>query len=143
MRKLSAAAVVIAIGWCAVVLLLHDALGTRLLGSTWPQAEPLLAPLVLWMVALAASVGPVQGMLALGAARRSLFTQLAGLVVDLLWITGGAVLAGALGAALAAGMAAVFRTALARIQFSRALYEPVASLSLEARDHVVAEATAL
>lgn len=147
MRRLSAAAVGIAIVWCICVLLLPDSLGSQVLGSTWPQAEPLLPILVLLVLALAASMGPTQGMLALGAAKRSLFTQMAGLAVDLPSVTGAAVLAGARGAALASGVTGVFRTALAWTQFRRALREPAASLATDPHaqaareDQAVPEAT--
>lgn len=139
-RSLSAAATTIAIVWCGVVLLIPDSLGAKVLGSTWPQAEPLLPILVLLMVALAASMGATQGLLALGAARRSLFTQAAGLAVDVPTVVGAAALAGARGAALASGLSGVFRTALAWIQFRRALREPVASLRPEASQPPVPEA---
>jgi O-antigen/teichoic acid export membrane protein len=128
MRRLGVGAAGTAAGWCIVVLLLPDSVGTRVLGATWPQAKPLLAPLALLMIALGASLGYTQGMLALGAAKRSLFTQLAGLAVELPSMACGAVLAGARGAALATGLTGVLRAALARVQFRRALREPVASL---------------
>jgi hypothetical protein len=142
MRGLSAAVTAIAIGWSVVVLLLPDTLGSHLLGSTWPHTESLLPVLVLFVVALAISIGPTQGMLALGAARRSLFTQFAGMGVDLPSMTGGAVLAGARGAAMATGLAAVFRTTLAWVQFRRALREPVASVGSEVAELEVPEVTA-
>lgn len=141
MRSLSAAATSLAIAWCVVIVLLPDSLGSRVLGSTWPRAEPLLPILTLLMVALAASMGATQGLLALGAARRSLFTQAAGLAADVPTVVGGALLAGARGAALASGVTAVFRTVLAWTQFRRALREPVASLSLGASEQPMPEAT--
>jgi O-antigen/teichoic acid export membrane protein len=144
MRRLTAAATAVAIGWSIFILLLPDALGSRVLGSTWPQAEPLLPILVLQIVALAASMGPTQGLLALGAAKRSLFTQAAGLAVDVPSMTGAAVLAGARGAAVASGVTAVFRTVLAWVQFRRALREPAASLArvspeMAPEDHALPE----
>ena len=141
MRSLSAGTTAIAVVWCIVVLSLPDAVGSRVLGSTWPQAQPLLPVLVVVVVALAISMGPTQGMLALGAARRSLFTQVAGLGVELPSVTGGAVLAGASGAAWATGLTAVFRTVLAWVQFRRALHEPIASAGMgAASDQTIQEA---
>jgi hypothetical protein len=135
MRALSAGTTGIAVAWCVVVLALPDAVGSRVLGSTWPQAQPLLPILVLFVLALAASTGAVQGMLSLGAAKRSLFTQLAGFGADLPSMTGGALIAGARGAAWGTGLAAVLRTTLAWIQFRRALREPAASLAPERAAH--------
>jgi O-antigen/teichoic acid export membrane protein len=134
MRRLGVAAAGAAAAWCIVVLLLPDAVGTRVLGATWHQARPLLPPLALLMIALGASLGYTQGMLALGAARRSLFTQLAGLAVELPSMAGGAALAGARGAALATGLTGVLRAALARVQFRRALREPAAALESDVRE---------
>lgn len=131
MRSLSAATTAIAAVWCAIVLVLPDAVGHRVLGATWEQAKPLLPLLVIFMVALATSMGPTQGMLSLGAARRSLFTQLVALAVDLPTITVAAVLGGARGAAIATCCTAGFRTVLSWVQFGRALREPVASVAAE------------
>ena len=112
-----------AVVWSAIVLLLPDAVGHDVLGATWHQAQPLLPLLVLAMVAVAASMGPAQGMLSLGAARRSLFTQVVPLCMLLPSMTAGALFDGARGAALVMGVTSVFRTLLAWIQFRRALAE--------------------
>jgi O-antigen/teichoic acid export membrane protein len=141
-RGLSAAATVITLAWCILVLLLPGAIGSRLLGSTWPQAEPVLPVLTLLVLALAASMGPTQGMLALGAAKRSLFTQVAGLGVELPSMPAAAVVAGARGAALATGLTAVFRTVLAWVQFRRALRDSAASLRAETAEQALREAAA-
>lgn len=142
MRRLSALTTGVAIAWCAFVLALPDAIGSSVLGATWPQAKPLLPLLVVYITALAASMGPTQGMLALGAARRSLFTQIAGLAADLPTMCAGALLAGARGAALAICVTAVFRTILAWVQFRRALREPSASAGVESREQALPAATA-
>lgn len=131
MRMLSVASAGLALAWSGGVLLMPDSVGARLLGASWHQAKPLLPTLVVLMVALGAALGPIQGMLSLGAAKRSLFTQSVGLAVNLPAMTAGALLAGAPGAALAAALTAVFRTVLAWIQFGRAVREPAASLSVE------------
>src|SRR5205085_2313496 len=46
-RRLSAGVTTLAILWCLIVLTIPGALGARVLGSTWPGAQPLLAILVL------------------------------------------------------------------------------------------------
>lgn len=142
MRRLSAATTGIALVWCIIVLALPDAVGSRVLGATWHQAEPLLPLLAVFMVVLATSMGPTQGMLSLGAARRSLFTQLTCLGVDLPTITVAALLAGARGAAITASCTALFRTFLAWVQFRRAMREPIASVAAPPQEQALQAATA-
>jgi O-antigen/teichoic acid export membrane protein len=123
MRRLSFAVTAIAAAWSVLALALPGSVGTRLLGDTWGAAEPLLPLLAIFAVSLGASMGATQGMLALRAARRSLFTQVAGLAVNLPAVIVGGALAGASGAALAIGLSAVFRSTVAWIQFGRAFRE--------------------
>jgi O-antigen/teichoic acid export membrane protein len=106
-----------------VVLLLPDSAGARLLGETWPHAEPLLPVLVVFWIAIGATLGATQGLLALGAAKRSLFTQVAGLAIQLPLMAAGAAVDGAAGAAVAAGLTAILRMLLAWAQFGRAVGE--------------------
>ncbi len=129
-RRLNAATTGAAVAWCAVVLLLPGAVGAHVLGDTWHQAEPLLPVFAVYMIALSASLAPNQGMMAMGAARRSLFTQVVGLALDLPCMVAGAALAGAPGAAVAAVVTTTLRTCLAWIQFRRALSDPLASAVL-------------
>lgn len=142
MRSLSAVTTAAAVAWCAIVLALPDAVGSRVLGATWHQAKPLLPLLVAFIVALATSMGATQGMLALGAAKRSLFTQVVCLGIDASTMTAGALIAGARGAVIAVGFAAVFRTVLAWVQFRRALREPIRSGGVEPPDKVLTAAAA-
>jgi O-antigen/teichoic acid export membrane protein len=121
MRSVSLVTTSGAVIWCIIVFLLPDAVGSRVLGATWQEAKPLLPLVALVMVGLATSMGPTQGMLALGAARRSLFTQVAALAVSLPLTVVGAILAGARGAAMLMAVTSVFRTTLAWVQFRRAL----------------------
>jgi O-antigen/teichoic acid export membrane protein len=138
MRSLSVATTAIAAVWCVIVLTLPDAVGARVLGATWHQAKPLLPLLVVFMLALATSMGPTQGMLALGAARRSLLTQATCLALDIPTIAAGALLGGARGAVLASCATAIFRTVFAWLQFRRALREPSASTGTRPRDQTLA-----
>ncbi len=114
----SASATVVAVIWAAAVLLLPDAVGARILGATWPQAKPLLPLFMVAIVAVASSLGAVQGMLALGAAKRSLFTQVVGFGVQLPSMVGAAAVAGARGAALASGLSEGVRTLVAWVAVS-------------------------
>ena len=124
MRRLGLGVALIALAWSLVAIAIPDALGEKLLGSTWTGAEPLLPYLTLFAVSLGAYMGAAQGLLALRAARRSLFVQLVGLAVSLPAVAAGAALAGARGAALSTGLASVLRSALGWLQFARALREP-------------------
>lgn len=142
MRRVSAGTTVTAVVWCLFVLALPDTVGAHVLGATWHEAKPLLPLLFVFVVALASSMGPTQGMLALGSAKRSLFTQLAGLGVDVPMMTAGAFFAGARGAVLATCLSAVFRTSLAWVQFHRALREPIASIGLESGEPMPQQAAA-
>lgn len=139
-RGLSAAAAAVAVIWCAAVLVVPDALGGRVLGATWHQAKPLLPLLGLTMVALAAALGPIQGLLSLGAAKRSLFTQVAGLAMQLPLVVGGAVLSGARGAAVGLALSTGMRTILAWGQFRRGFAEGTASGSVMTADAAISEA---
>ena len=125
-RTLNLAAVAAAIAWAIVVFVLPDSVGARVLGDTWPDAKPLLPLLLVYIAALAASLGPTQGIIALGAAKRSLFTQVAAFAVQLPLMALGAAVSGARGAAVAVAVAALFRTVLAWVQFRRALNESAA-----------------
>lgn len=133
-RVLTAAGTTIAGAWCLLVLVLAEPIGSRVLGATWPQAKPLILPLIIMMVALGALVGPAQGMLALGAARRSLFTQLAGLTLQLPLVVAAAAADGAPGAALAFSFSDVVLALVAWLQFTRALTERIGPRSLSAQD---------
>jgi O-antigen/teichoic acid export membrane protein len=138
-RRLNTAAIGATVAWTIVVLVLPNAVGSRVLGATWHQAKPLLPLLILYIVALAASLGPSQGIIALAAAKRSLFTQVAGLAIQLPMMVVGAALDGARGAALGLGLSMVLRTALAWVQFRRALDEHTAGVDMTRREQALPE----
>ena len=94
-----------------------------MLGQTWPLAAPLLSMLVVLSAAQAVSLGPGQGMRVLGAARRTLYTQLIGMALLLIGATIGAVVNGARGAAVALTIAVAMTTALRWQQFRAAYAE--------------------
>jgi hypothetical protein len=87
-----------------VVVLLPDAIGTRVMGSTWSAAAEVVVPYVLVTIGLTASAGPQTGLRALAAARRGLRARLLAAPLMLTGAIGGAALGGAVGAAW--GMAA-------------------------------------
>jgi hypothetical protein len=90
--------------WGAVLLLLPDSLGTRVLGPTWYTAAEVVVPFALLTVGLTASAGPQTGLRALAAARRGLRARLIAAPLLLAGAIGGAALGGAVAAAW--GMAA-------------------------------------
>jgi hypothetical protein len=138
-RAVSGAATAIAIVWCTVVLLVPDGVGSHVLGATWHQAKPLFPMIALMMVGLATALGPVQGMLSLAAAKRSLFTQLAGLGMQVPLVVGSAALAGARGAAAGFAITTVFRALFAWSQFQRGFAERTASAEVVATDQALLE----
>jgi hypothetical protein len=100
----SAAMSVAAFLWGAVVVLLPDAIGTRVMGSTWQAAAQVVVPYALVTIGLTASAGPQTGLRALAAARRGLRARLLASPLMLAGAVGGAAVGGAVGAAW--GMAA-------------------------------------
>jgi O-antigen/teichoic acid export membrane protein len=130
-RRVSIGVAAVAAGWSVVVLSLPDSIGSRVLGVTWPDAEPLLPLLAIGAIALGTSMGPTQGMLALGAARRSMLTQAVAFAVSLPAVAAGAAAAGAKGAAVATLGTSVFRSALAWVQYGRAFHDSVPPAPVE------------
>jgi hypothetical protein len=90
--------------WGAVLIMLPDSVGTRLLGPTWYAAATVVLPYVLLTVGLTASAGPQSGLRALAATRRGLRARLVASPLMLAGAILGAALGGAVGAAW--GMAA-------------------------------------
>ena len=95
--------------WGAVVVLLPDAIGTRVMGSTWDAAASVVVPYALVTIGLTASAGPQTGLRALAAARRGLRARLLAAPLMLAGAVGGAAVGGAVGAAW--GMAGGYWTA--------------------------------
>jgi O-antigen/teichoic acid export membrane protein len=91
---------VAALAWGAVLLVaLPRGLGTLVLGSIWRPTYPLVVPFVLALVGICAAwVGPIIGLHALGAARRSLRAMLFASVASLPCSLVGALFGGILGA---------------------------------------------
>jgi O-antigen/teichoic acid export membrane protein len=116
----------LAAGWCGVLVIGGDRVGGLLLGETWGLAEPLLPVFVLLALARAASLGPGQGLRAVGDARRTLWLQLATVAGSVVAAVLGAVAAGAGGAATGLMIVTVLTTTLRWWQFRRAFAEAMA-----------------
>jgi O-antigen/teichoic acid export membrane protein len=82
-----------------LLLLLPDAVGHLVLGAVWAPASALILPVTLEVAAAGLSTGAAAGLRALGAAPRSLRTQLLSSAGYLTCGLGGAAVAGAAGSA--------------------------------------------
>lgn len=89
----------IALGWgLGLLLVLPDSLGERVLGSIlWQAASPLILPVMLAIMGTSLSGGAIAALRALGAARRSMRSQLIESFGYLVGGLGGAFVGGALG----------------------------------------------
>lgn len=110
--KVSGVLTVAALVWGIAVLALPDSAGEAVLGETWDAAEPLVLPLTVWLAGLGAASGPTTALRALGAAGRSLRTRAVVTVASIVLSIGGAVVAGAEGAAWGLAAAAIGGAAL-------------------------------
>lgn len=114
----------IAIVWgLAVLLLLPDWLGRRLLGASWVLAFELLLPVTLTMAGTGLWVGALTGLRALGAASRSLRAQLISSALFLAGAFGGAAVAGAVGAAWGSAAATLVAVVIWWRQLNQGLHE--------------------
>jgi O-antigen/teichoic acid export membrane protein len=89
-----------AVAWgVALLVLMPDSLGRRILGATWDPAVPLLPPATVEIAAIGLQVGAWAGLRALAAARRSLRSQAFTSAAYLVGTLSGAVVGGVVGAA--------------------------------------------
>jgi O-antigen/teichoic acid export membrane protein len=101
-----------ALAWGIILILaLPRGLGNVILGSLWRPAYPLVLPLTLSIMGTCLSIGPVAGLNALGAARRSLRVMVATSVAIIVASVLGAYIGGAVdsvrGMAIASGFTAI------------------------------------
>lgn len=108
---LSAALVILAVGWSIFLLLIPEAIGIELLGSTWDAVVPLLLPLGVTFAGLLAMIGPMTVLRAVANSRRSLRANVVTSIATLTFIVIGAWLGSALGASIGAALAAWVGTA--------------------------------
>ena len=107
---LSSGLVVVAVGWCVLLLLIPESFGVWLLGATWNATVPLLVPLGVTFAGLLAMIGPMTVLRAVANSRRSLRANVVTSIVTLALIIEGAWAAGALGACWGAALAASIGT---------------------------------
>jgi glycosyltransferase involved in cell wall biosynthesis len=107
----------------ALLLLLPRGLGERVLGLSWQPASALIVPVTITAVNAGLSTGASAGLRALGAASRSLRSQVAGSSAYVVGGLLGAAVAGAAGAAWGAAAATSIGAGIWWRQFQRALAE--------------------
>lgn len=115
---------VAALAWgLTLMFLLPDVVGRFVLGSVWVAASALVLPVTIGMAGSGLATGAATGLRTLGAARRSLRSEL---LASAAFVTGGlvgAVLGGALGSCWGAASARMVRVAVWWWQLRTALRE--------------------
>jgi O-antigen/teichoic acid export membrane protein len=109
--------------WGGALLLMPDRLGELALGSVWHSASQLIAPITLGVAGAGLGTGAAAGLRALGAARRSLSTQLFASVCYVSGGLGGAAVAGTVGSAWGVAAATVSGSAVWWLQLRSARRE--------------------
>ncbi len=129
-RKLRTASILISVSlgvlallWGGAAALIPASVGTALLGANWAPAHAVLIPMTIMLTTAAASSGPMTGLRALGAARRSLRASVIHSTVALVASISGAALWGALGGAWGGAVAGCIGIIVWWTHFKRALRE--------------------
>ncbi|MEU1595936.1 hypothetical protein ABZ468_24510 [Streptomyces sp. NPDC005708] len=109
--------------WGGALLLMPDRLGELLLGDVWHSAAQLIVMVTLGVAGAGLGTGAAAGLRALGAARRSLRSQLFASACYVGGGIGGAALAGTVGSAWGVAAATVTGSAVWWLQLRSALRE--------------------
>ncbi|MFF1304694.1 hypothetical protein [Streptomyces sp. NPDC058307] len=109
--------------WGGSLLLLPNRLGDLVLGSVWHSSSHLIAPITFSVAGAGLGTGAAAGLRALGAAKRSLRSQLFASVCYVGGGLGGAALAGTVGSAWGVAAATVSGSAVWWLQLRSALRE--------------------
>ncbi|MGN9757987.1 hypothetical protein [Streptomyces sp. SD31] len=109
--------------WGGALLLVPDRGGEFVLGGVWSSASELIVPVTLGVAGAGLGTGAAAGLRALGAARRSLRSQLFASACYVIGGLGGAVVGGTVGSAWGVAAATVCGSALWWLQLSSALRE--------------------
>lgn len=115
---------VVNLAWGAVLLVLPDAAGAALLGSTWPSARETILAMTLWSTGIALATGPIVVIRSRGRPRDS---YLVNLLLGALLLVGapvGLVLGGAAGAAWGFAIATLLTAPLFGLAMERVLRTP-------------------
>nr|WP_106959882.1 hypothetical protein [Streptomyces purpureus] len=114
---------VAALLWGAALLLVPDRAGELVLGGVWASASELIVPATLGVAGAGLGTGAAAGLRALGAARRSLRSQLFASTCYVTGGLGGAAAAGAAGSAWGVAAATSVSSAVWWLQLRSALGE--------------------
>ncbi|MFI9723371.1 hypothetical protein ACIHFE_27580 [Streptomyces sp. NPDC052396] len=114
---------VAALLWGGALLLVPDRLGELVLGSVWHSASQLIVPVTFSVTGAGLGTGAAAGLRALGAARRSLRSQLFASTCYVGGGLGGAAVAGTAGSAWGVATATVCGSAVWWLQLRSALRE--------------------
>ncbi|KUM77101.1 hypothetical protein [Streptomyces curacoi] len=114
---------VAALLWGGALLLVPDRGGELVLGGVWSSASQLIVPVTLGVAGAGLGTGAAAGLRALGAARRSLRSQLIGSACYVAGGLGGAALGGTAGSAWGVAAATVCGSAVWWLQLRSALCE--------------------
>ncbi|WP_031480622.1 membrane protein [Streptomyces bicolor] len=109
--------------WGAALLLMPDRLGELTLGGVWRSASELIVPATLGVAGAGLGTGAAAGLRALGAARRSLRSQLFASACYVIGGLGGAAVAGTVGSAWGVAAATVCGSAVWWLHLRSALRE--------------------
>ncbi|MET9505851.1 hypothetical protein ABZY42_29705 [Streptomyces sp. NPDC006622] len=120
---LGAGQAVAALLWGAALLLVPDRLGELVLGGVWGSASELVVPATLGVAGAGLGTGAAAGLRALGAARRSLRSQLFASACYVGGGLGGAAAAGTVGSAWGVAAATVCSSAVWWLHLRSALRE--------------------
>ncbi|MFJ1806817.1 MULTISPECIES: hypothetical protein [unclassified Streptomyces] len=120
---LGAGQAVAALFWGAALLLVPDGAGEFVLGDVWSSASELIVPATLGVAGAGLGTGAAAGLRALGAARRSLRSQLFASSCYVGGGLGGAAVAGTVGSAWGVAAATVCSSAVWWLQLRSALRE--------------------
>ncbi|MGW0536810.1 hypothetical protein [Streptomyces sp. NPDC003032] len=120
---LGGAQAVAALLWGGALLLVPDRLGEFVLGGVWSAASDLIVPAALGVAGAGLGTGAAAGLRALGAARRSLRSQLYASACYVGGGLGGAAAAGTVGSAWGVAAATVGGSAVWWLQLRSALRE--------------------
>ncbi|MFD0417353.1 hypothetical protein [Streptomyces sp. NPDC127108] len=114
---------VAALFWGGALLLVPDRIGEFVLGGVWNAASELIVPATLGVAGASLGVGATVGLRALGAARRSLRSQLFASAAYVGGGLGGAAAGGTVGSAWGVAAATVVSSAVWWLQLRSALRE--------------------
>ncbi|ELS57366.1 putative Integral membrane protein [Streptomyces viridochromogenes Tue57] len=114
---------VAALLWGGALLLVPDRGGELVLGDVWSSASQLIVPVTLGVAGAGLGSGAAAGLRALGAARRSLRSQLIGSACYVVGGLGGAAVGGTAGSAWGVAAATVCGSAVWWLQLRSALRE--------------------